>query len=302
MSPASGNPQENGAPEPQSSPKTSPEHSGKTPWEASLDLRFAARDGRTLLVGRGHRGPLRVQKALYPEGPAPCHAVVLHPPGGIAGGDDLRIHIEAEPDVRVLITTPGAAKWYRSGGRPARQRVRISVAEGGVVEWLPQETIFFDGADACLEMDVRIGDGATFLGLETFCLGRVAAGESFRQGRIGLRTRIERGGMPLWSERGLILGGFPWLDAPAGLAGYSHCATLLAIGPGLNAAVLERCRAHDPISGTRSGITLLPQGLLVARCLGYTTETLREWFFRIWTILRPALTGCPAVVPRLWNT
>jgi urease accessory protein len=239
---------------------------------------------------------------LYPEGRDLCHAVVLHPPGGIAGGDLLRLNITAEVGAQVLITTPGAGKWYRSGGRPARQQVNIAVAAGGAVEWLPQETIFFDGADATLATHVELDSGATFLGLETLCLGRVAAGESFRQGRIGLRTRIERGGIPLWSERGLLTGGSPWLHAAAGLAGHPFCATLLAVGPDLDKAVLASCRGCTMPPGTHCGVTMLPGGVLVARCLGHDAEPVREWFLGLWAVLRPALLHRPAVTPRLWNT
>ncbi len=283
-------------------PANYPEENGTSGWEASLDLRFACRGQGTVLVGRSHRGPLRIQKPLYPEGPDCCHAIILHPPGGIVGGDALSLQITAECGSKALITTPGAAKWYRSGGRLARQKVRITVADGGAVEWLPQESIFFDGTDACQTMEVELAPDATFLSLETNCLGRMAAGEVFNQGSIGLQTRIIRNGDLLWSERGRLIGSSPWLTAAAGLAGYPYCATLLAIGPGLDKALLEHCRKKAQVQGTHSGVTQLSGDLLVARCLGHNAEPLREWFLRIWAVLRPALLHRPALMPRLWNT
>lgn len=270
-------------------------------WQAELHLRFARANG-TVLVGRGHRGPLRVQKPLYPEGRDICHAVLLHPPGGIAGGDSLEVDIEAGAGAGALITTPGAGKWYRSGGRPAVQTVRIGVGADAAVEWLPQETIFFDGVEARLATHVQLNAQATFIGHETFCLGRIAAGETFRQGRIALSTRIERDGALLWSERGILTGGSPWLEAAAGMAGYPFCATLLAAGPALDRPALEACRALPEIAGTQSGVTLLPGGLLVARCLARQAEPAREWFLALWSVLRPALLNRPAIVPRVWNT
>ncbi|MBI5592176.1 MAG: urease accessory protein UreD [Deltaproteobacteria bacterium] len=278
------------------------EQGNGTEWRALLDLRFARRDNETILAGRSHRGPLRVQKALYPEGSDLCHAVILHPPGGIAGGDRLEIRLAAEAGAKALITTPGAGKWYRSGGRQASQRVSARVASGGALEWLPQETIFFDGVDAGLSMEVKLSDDAVFLGIETLCLGRVAAGESFDHGQIRLRTTIERDGRLLWSERGLLEGGSPWLHAPAGLAGYPYCATLLAVSPAIDNSLLTSCRGQAVQEKTLNGMTLLPGGFLVARCLGHGVEPLREWFMKLWTVLRPALLGRQARVPRLWYT
>src|SRR5204862_4636275 len=115
-------------------------------WQASLSLDFAAREGKTILEKKVHDGPLVVQKPLYPEGDAVCHAIVVHPPGGMAGGDELLLEVKTGNNAAALLTTPGAAKWYRSAGPLAKQTLRFDVA--GSLEWLPQETIVFDGARA----------------------------------------------------------------------------------------------------------------------------------------------------------
>jgi urease accessory protein len=211
----------------------------------------------TVLVQRDHYGPLRVQKALYPEGPAVCHAIVLHPPGGVAGGDSLEIGVTAAPNAGALLTTPGAGKWYRSGGRVARQSLTVRVAEGAVVEWLPQETIVFDGAEARMETHVELAAGALFCGWEVLCLGRTESGERFRHGRIDLATRVERAGRPLWIERGRLFGGSPWLQAPAGLAGRPVSATLVLAGRAIDRDWLAACRAVEPGGGVLSGVTAL---------------------------------------------
>src|SRR5262245_11582405 len=110
-------------------------------WRAELALSFEHRAGRTVLAARRHTGPLVVQKPLYPEGAGVCHAIVVHPPAGIAGGDELEISADAAPRAHALLTTPGAGRWYRSAGPWARQALAFEVGDGACVEWLPQETI-----------------------------------------------------------------------------------------------------------------------------------------------------------------
>jgi urease accessory protein len=116
-----------------------PDHAASG-WHASLRLRFADDAGTTRLTERVHVGPLRVQKALYPEGPRACQVIIVHPPGGIAGGDSLALDLRLDAQTEVLATSPGAAKWYRANGRVSRQDVRLRVDAGAALEWLPQET------------------------------------------------------------------------------------------------------------------------------------------------------------------
>src|SRR5690606_35765534 len=129
-------------------------------WRANLMLRFARRDARTILAERSHVGPLVVQKTLHPEGDATCHAVIVHPPGGIAGGDELQFDVAAGPAARALLTTPGAGKWYKSHGRVAQQRLNFSIADDALLEWLPQETIVFDAANAQMRTHVALTGNA----------------------------------------------------------------------------------------------------------------------------------------------
>ncbi len=273
-------------------------------WPASLHLGFRRIEGRSTLHENRHRGPLRVQKALYPEGESVCQAIVLHPPSGIAGGDQLEIAVDVAAAAHAQITTPGAGKWYRSGGTEASQTLALTVGEGATLEWLPQESIVFDGAIARMDTRVMLAADSRYLGWDTLCLGRAAAGERFRHGRFDLACRIERAGKPLWIERGGFAGDDPMFASPAGWADSTVSGTLLCTFPELPqqaAALLEALRTIAPADGARHGITVLP-GLLVARYLGDNSEAARQWLARLWADLRPACCGRPAVIPRIWNT
>lgn len=273
-------------------------------WHAALHLAFARTGERTVLRDNRHHGPLRVQKALYPEGEGVCQAIVLHPPSGIAGGDHLLISATVGAGAHAQLTTPGAGKWYRSGGPEASQCVELTVEEGAALEWLPQETIVFDGARARMETRVRLAADSRFIGWDILCLGRAAAGERFEHGRFDLLCRVERGGAPIWLERGGFDGADPMLASPAGWAGHGVGGTLLCAFPDLPrqaAGLLEALRAIAPGDGASHGITALP-GVLVARYLGDNSEAARLWFARLWQTLRPACCGRPAVPPRIWNT
>src|SRR5271166_1361303 len=114
-------------------------------WRGELALAYERSGKRTVLVRRAHRGPLVVQKALYPEGEAVCQSVILHPPAGIVGGDQLALEVDVGDGAWAQLTTPGAAKWYRSAGPRAQQTLAFSVRAKATLEWLPQETIIFDG-------------------------------------------------------------------------------------------------------------------------------------------------------------
>jgi urease accessory protein len=268
-------------------------------WKAELCLEFVRREGRTVLAKRRHEGPLVVQKPLYPEGDAVCHAIVVHPPAGIAGGDELEFSARAGEGAHALLTTPGAGKWYRSSGAWARQRLEFDAREGACIEWLPQETIVYDGALADIRTEVRLVDGARFMGWEILCLGRSGSGERFARGACRLQTSLQQNGKALWFERGRIEGGSPLLESRVGLTGAPVCATLFAVAPDLG-VLLSRCRETQPESG-EGAVSLLP-GVLVARYLGSSSEAAKLYFTQLWRLLRPAVAGIEAREPRIWST
>jgi urease accessory protein len=269
-------------------------------WSASLALAFERRGDRTVLASRRHEGPLVVQKSLHPEGDAVCHAIVVHPPGGIAGGDELDIDVRAAGKAHALLTTPGATKWYRSTGASARQQVRIAACADSIVEWLPQESIVFDGAIATLGFDARLDEGARLAAWDIVCLGRTGSGERFARGCVRLDMRIDRGGRALWIERGILEPQSRAIASPAGLAGRTVFGTFVAAGIELDDEALAACRAEQPAEG-EAAVTRMPH-IFVARYRGDSSEAARHHFRRLWHIVRPAAAGIPAVEPRIWRT
>lgn len=273
------------------------------PDHARLTLGFADDAGTTRLLRRQHFGPLRVQKPLYPEDPSICHAIIVHPPGGIVGGDQLSITAALDARAHALLTTPGAGKWYRANGQCSRQRVQLDAAAAAKLEWLPQETIFFDGADVRMEHEVTLAADAAYLGAEILCFGRTASGERFHTGAVSQRTSIRRGGKLVWFEQGRLDAAAGAMQGPLALDGQTICATLIAVGDGMDAALLGRlreCIGALQLEG-RSGATLMKQ-VLVARYMGQSSLVARQWQHAAWHVLRPALLGREAAIPRIWNT
>ena len=272
-------------------------HPATASWHASLRLRFAIDAGTTRLVERAHSGPLRVQKPLYPEGPGICHAIVIHPPGGVVGGDCLSVEAQAGAGSHAFVTTPGAAKWYRANGKVSRQDVRIAAGAQAIVEWLPQETILFDDVNVVFDHAVELEAGARYIGGEILCFGRRASGESFQTGVIRQRTRIRSGGKLVWWEQGTIDGAGSTMHSRFGLDGASVCATLIGVGAPLPATLMAAMRALDPALGLSQ-----VKSVFVARILCDDSETARHTLARVWQALRPHLLGCEAPLPRIWQT
>jgi len=270
-------------------------------WHAELALRYASRDGHTVPVLRRHRGPLRVQKHFHPEGPALCQHIIVHPPAGIAGGDRLHIDVQLEGGANVLLTSPGAAKWY-CGDREARMDLVIRVAAGAALEWLPLETIVYAGARCHLHNRIDLAGDARLLFADITCFGRPGAGEVFSDvagGRWRQQGEIRRDGRLLWSEESALAAGDALFASPVGLHGNSVLATLLWAGEAVPDALHEACRLQ-PVDG-RAGVTQLPS-VWQARCLCHSVETAQRWLRALWALLRPALLGREAVPPRIWAT
>lgn len=283
---------------PDAAPGAGPRHD-----VARLRLGFSDDAGVTRMTERSHFGPLRVQKPLYPEHPSICHAIIVHPPGGIVGGDELHINATLGDQAHALLTTPGAGKWYRANGNFSHQYVTLQAGTGARLEWLPQETIFFNEADVRLEHTVTLAADASYIGGEILCFGRTASGESFTRGSVGQRTSIRRDGKLLWFEQGVLHAHAASMHSPLSLAGYTVCATLIAVGKTMTPAFLQTLREETAVAAEdgRSGATQMKQ-VLVARYLGHSSESARHWMTRAWQRIRPELMTHEAVIPRIWNT
>ena len=274
-------------------------------WQARLALRFDATGGRTRLAQREHEGPLLVQRAFYPEAPMagaqPCHLYIIHPPGGVASGDELQLEAQVGAGAHALLTTPAAAKFYRRGPAGlARVTQRLSAA-GGTLEWLPQENIYYPEAAVELRTIVRLSGAARFMGWEIGCLGLTASAQGIGNASLRLGLELWHEGSPLLLER-LALAP-PVIPARWGLAGHIALGTALAWPAG--AVHLERARADLDSSEICAGMTIactLVDDVLVCRAIAQRTDQLKQAFVRWWRLLRPTLLGREAVLPRIWAT
>lgn len=271
----------------------------ETGWQARLELTYGPGPGRTELCRTRRLGPLTVQRPFYPEDGV-CHTYILHPPGGVVGGDVLDLRVKVESGGAALLTTPGATKLYRSVLNTARVRQRFQVAEGGCLEWLPQENIVFPGALAELLTRIDLQGSAQFLGWEILCLGRPVIDEQFHSGTLLAGLELYRDGRPLVLEK-LRVRGKEDLQRRPGLRSLPVTATMLAVGVGEDLLESLRGKKQETMEGACTGMTLL-DGVLVARYLGYSTEEARRFFIGIWERLRPSLLGRKVCLPRIWAT
>lgn len=282
-------------------------------WHASLtlDYRHDPLHGRST-ARSAHQGPLRVLKALYPEGEAICHHVLVHPPAGLVGGDRLEVQARLGPGSHALLTTPGATRWYRSLGEDATQQLRLQVEEGARLEWLPLETLVYDGARAVNDLAITLAPGASMIGWDLLALGLPAADAPFTRGHFDQRIALDG----LWLEHGrLDAADRLLLDSPLGLAGRRALATVwLAWGSAPDEArvarALDAARAllepdgalGETAAAVFAGVTRAQPRLLVLRALGDRIEPLFALLRAVRGAWRQAAWDLPAVEPRVWRT
>ncbi|MGM9490912.1 urease accessory protein UreD [Ideonella sp. YS5] len=276
-------------------------------WRGELAIDYWREDGRTLAHDR-HVGPLRVLQRLYPEGPGICHHVLVHPPGGLVGGDTLDVSLELGSGSHALLTTPGAARFYRSAGPVAAQQVSARLAEGARLEWLPLETIAYRGCRARNSLRFELAPQAEMMGWDLLALGLPAAGQDF-EGAGEVWQHLEWPGV--WLERGhLAAADRALIASPLGLDGCSVLATLwwasgTPMSTGRRDALLEAardCFAEHPALASRAGVSALDARLIVARVLSPRVEPA----FALWRSVRQRwrAIGWDAAgdAPRLWRT
>ena len=274
------------------------------PWRAELRLDYRLDHGRSLARHR-HRGPLRILQSLHPEGAAVCHNVLVHPPGGLVGGDVLDLHVTVGPGAHGLVTTPGATRFYRSEGATAVQRTRVTLADASRFEWLPLAAICSSGCNAENHLELKAASGAQLLGWDLVALGLPGSGQPFAAGSY--LQRIEVPGV--WLERGRIdAADRRLMDGALGLAGQRCFGSLFFVaGQALErqrrAALLDVARAvidAHPLLDT-AGATSPASQLVVVRVLAPLVEPAFDLLRRIRAAWRAEAWGLPATEPRGWS-
>ena len=274
-------------------------------WHARLQLDYRLEARRSVARFR-HEGPLRILHSLYPEGDPVCHNVLVHPPGGLVGGDTLDISIGVAAGAHGLVTTPGATRFYRSEGPLAAQRTRITLHPDSRFEWLPLEAICYSGCHAHNELVMDLAPGAELLGWDVTALGLPEAGQPFRAGRLQQHLALHGH----WLERGRIdAADARLMDGPLGLAGQRCLATLfLASGSDLARGRRERALdlAREVIGGhaleSSAGATCPGPRVVVVRVLAPLVEPAMDLLKAVRRAWRPALWQRPGMQPRLWTT
>ena len=268
-------------------------------WRAHLDLKFSGRDDKTVISHRQHHGPLVIQKPFYPEADV-CHVYLLHPPGGVVGGDQLTLDIEVNREGHALVTTPAAGKFYRSAGSRARLNQTLTVKAESTLEWLPQETILFSGCEVEMSTIVQLEEGASFIGWEILCMGRPAGNELFETGSARQCFEIWRNKKPLMLDRAQLAGNADVLSAQWGMQNYTVTGTMMAVN--VTKQMLAHIRENMPeMKQGLISVTLI-NDVLVCRALSHQAEYIRFAFIDVWKSLRIDLLGRDACEPRIWST
>jgi urease accessory protein len=273
-------------------------------WLGRLSLELDRTERGTQLSRSSHEGPLRIQRVLTPEGPECPHIYLLHPPGGVVGGDRLETRVTLGTGAQVLLTTPAAQKLYRSEGARAEISNDLRLGKAARLEWLPSETLAFSAAQAELSTRVELGPQAAFVGWDIICYGMPARGETFDAGRVVSRFEIFRGETPLVIEALDLASGEGLLSGAFALRGQPVVANLYAApAEGIvDAELVERVREVTSACATGASSVSSLGELLVVRALGQNAESVRAPLIAAWQLLRPAILGRAAVTPRIWAT
>jgi urease accessory protein len=274
-------------------------------WHATLQLDYA-RDGTRSVAHYRHDGPLRILQSLYPEGDGICHNVLVHPPGGLVGGDTLDIALSVAPGAHGLVTTPGATRFYRSTGAPARQQLHARLQAGARLEWLPLEALAYSHCLAENQAVFELAPGAELLAWDITALGLPAAGQAFSAGSFSQHIEVPG----VWLERGRIEAhDARLLDGPLGLAGQRCMATLFFVA----GTPIERARRESALDAVRAqieahalrataGATSPHPQVLVVRVLAPLVEPALDLLKSLRATWRYTLWQLEAAPPRVWAT
>lgn len=276
-------------------------------WLAQFSGEFNEVNGRTVMGKTQHYGPLRVQRPFFPEGPSCLHFYLLHPPGGLVGGDRLSIQLNATERAHLLMTTPSAGKIYRNvSGFTQGQFVDISVGNEAVVEYLPQENIVFNGANGELRTDIEISGSGIFIGWDITCLGRFESGDHFEQGQLKQSLKIQQDGRPLFMDSLNLSAPSSLQSGRPGLQGLNVFATFVInrdiMNEALETELIEwQQTLNSDIAPAKLAFTQKPN-VFVARMLSDKSEQVKHVFESLWARLRPIVINKQPMPPRIWRT
>jgi urease accessory protein len=274
-------------------------------WLATLTLDFDAKNGRSYLAKKQHNGPLVLQKTLYPVGETVCHGIIIHPPGGVAGGDELILNVNLQANANALLTTPGAGKWYKANGVAASQHLQFELAGKSSLEWLPQENILFNGSIVDFSAEIQLSEEACYAGWEILCFGRQARGESWLTGNLEQKLLIKRAGKAIWQESAHLQANDRFFQSSIGLGGNVVSASFVIAAGAVPTDLFAQCQLFqiDNASDNKAkfGVSALPE-VFSARYIGMSAQSARHYFEGLWHIMRPWYASRLAARPRIWNT
>ncbi len=274
-------------------------------WHAKLDVDYRMEAGRCV-VRHAHTGPLRILQSLYPEGEHICHNVIVHPPGGLVGGDTLDLKFSAAGGTHGLVTTPGATRFYRSDGAKALQRVALTLAAGARMEWLPLEAIAFNGCLAENRLTMDLAPGAELMGWDITAFGLPASDKPFDTGQFCQHIEVPG----VWLERAIIRAADTLLmNSPLGFAGQRCMATLFFVA----GSKLERKRRQTALDTARevmdghplcstAGASSPDGQIVLVRVLAPVVEPAMSLLKQVWRTWRSQLWQLAADTPRIWST
>ena len=273
-------------------------------WRADLKLDYTLESQRTV-VRYLHQGPLRILQSLYPEGDQVCHNILVHPPGGLVGGDTLDIQVTVAEGAHGLVSTPGATRFYKSGGHPALQQVVAHLADNAKLEWLPLEAIAYNDCEATNRAIFNLAPSAELITWDVTALGLPSSDMAFTQGHFQQHLEIPG----VWLERGNIRGeDTRWLNSPLGLAGSKCLASLVfasgsAIDSDRTTQALEAAREvieSHPLR-LQAGITCAHPQVIVLRVMSPLVEPTMDLLKKVWSVWRHTLWALPSTPPRIWS-
>lgn len=265
-------------------------------WTGQLELGFSLKEGRSILSKCNHSGPFLVQRSFYSRDDLSTpHVYLLHPSGGLVGGDRLVLFTHLEPGSCALLTTPGSSKFYSTNGMYALQEYTFNLQKNSILEWIPQSSIFFSKTKAKIKTIFNLEEGSKIIAFEMLCFQNTRLHsnpeevDNFLQvvlpSSVGLRDRFR----------------VNELDYMSKLNGFQISALFFAVPS--DEVILKKVRKlmKSMLNTYIGGATLLDE-LLIVKLLGNNNQKLNELLHSMWSVARLNIIGKKSVIPRIWFT